>query len=456
MPIVLSLTGQLDVPERLSRADACDWLARAAVWFEGVGDAVLDARVVRDADEKPVLLVALHPAAAAAEVRLGASGRLRVTAATSPAGPGYHIHLCDLFHQMAEEFGAAWVADDCTDPTGYFGAKGIPPAKPGAGPLSGRGATAAAACEAHFLRWLAAECGRGSGAVGMPPGAGFTYPADVLTPLGPRPRAWAEGVAADPTADPKRGRDFFAWWAPDLDAAFYRGRALTRLWCDFFWRPPLTEEEGEVADQIANDLASAFKLDPAAELPWAEWLEVLTAIEGDADDFCVTPKDQVLSVELWKRAGPLPLPPATGAARIGYRRFPVRVPLDGGWAIEVPGDLARERNDDHTWTAWDRTRTVWFQALRFTKRNGAPPTAAEAADVGRRSLPEGDPLPPWERDGVRGEAVFGAVEEDGRTLWRLSGVVGAAGQLAVCNVYVESPADRDWAARTWQSLTHAG
>ena len=102
----------------------------------------------------------------------------------------------------------------------------------------------------------------------------------------------------------------------------------------------------------------------------------------------------------------------------------MRVPLDGGWSIEVPGELARERNDDRTWTAWDRTRTVWFQALRFTKPGGTPPNATEAAEVGRKSLPDGDPLPPLVRDGLRGEAVFGPVEEDGRTLWRLSGVTG--------------------------------
>jgi hypothetical protein len=453
MPIVLSLTGQLDVAERLSRTAARDWLARAAVWFEGLGDAVLDARVVRDPEEKPVLLVALHPAAPAAEVRLGASGRLRVSAATTPAGPGYHIHLCALFHQMAEEFGFGWVPDDCTDPTGYFGAKGIPPAKAGAGPLSGRAASAGAACERHFLRWLADACATAPAAVGLPPNHGFTYPAEVHTPLGPRTRAWVAAVAADPA----QGREFFPWWNPNLNAAFYRGRALVRLWCDFFWRPPLTEDEGEVADQIANDLASAFKLDPAAELPWAEWLELLTAIEGDPAGFCVTPKDQVLSIELWQRAGPLPAPSGNGSTRIGYRRFPVRVPLDGGWVIEVPGEFASERHDNRTWTAWDRSRTVWFQALRFTRRDGTAPTAAEAAELGRRSLPEGDPLPPLDRDGLHGEAVFGVVEEEGRTLWRLlSCATGAGGHLAVCNVYVENPADRDWAVHTWHSLTYTG
>src|SRR5581483_11309557 len=129
--------------------------------------------------------------------------------------------------------------------------------------------------------------------IGLPPSQEFTFPAEVLTPLGPRTRSWAAAVAADP----RRGSDFFAWWNPDLDAAFYRNRALVRLWCDFPWRAPLTEAEGELTDQIANDLATAFKIDPAAELPWPEWLELLAAIEADAkgEAFCVTPNDQVLS-----------------------------------------------------------------------------------------------------------------------------------------------------------------
>jgi hypothetical protein len=159
-----------------------------------------------------------------------------------------------------------------------------------------------------------------------------------------------------------------------------------------------------------------------------------------------------LSIELWKRAGPLPSETENG--RIGYRRWPIRVSLEGGWSIEVPGEFARERGDDHTWTAWDQTRTVWFQALRFTKRDGSQPSAAETTEFGRKSLPEGEALPPVVHDKLRGEAVVGLVEEDGRTLWRLIGVTGAPGQLAVCNVYSQNEADRDWAVRTWHSLRH--
>ncbi len=428
MSIVLSVAGQLTVAEKLSRIAARDWLARAAVWFESIGDAVLDARVGRDAEDKPVLLVVFHPAVPPVELRLGGSGKLRVYAITCPAGPGYHIFLCNLLRQMADDFALTWIDDDCSDPTGYFQTQ------------------QRAVCEQRFLASLSELCAAGPAAVGLPPDHGFTYPAEVLTPVGPRTRAWCADVAADPA----KGRDFFPWWNPQLDAAFYRGRALVRLWCEFFWRPPLTEDEGEVADQIANDLASAFKLDPAIELPWGEWLELLASIENDTS-FCVTPKDRVLSIELWKRAGPPPVVP--GRCRMGYRRWPVRVRLEGGWQIEVPGELAREWNrDEQTWTAWDQTRTVWFQVLRFTKRDGEPPSAEEAADVGRRSLPDGEELPPIIRPGLRGEAVFGVVEEDGRKLWRLSSVTGVRGQLAVCNIYIEKESDRDWAMRTWHSL----
>src|SRR5439155_25633076 len=102
MPITLSVTGHADLsPHRLTRAEVRDWLAKAAVWFEGAGDVVLDARLARGPDDKPVLLVLLHPACPPAEIRLGVGGRVRLGARTSPAGPGHHFHLCELLRQFA-------------------------------------------------------------------------------------------------------------------------------------------------------------------------------------------------------------------------------------------------------------------------------------------------------------------------------------------------------------------
>lgn len=433
MAIVLSLTGRLDPGDgRLSRTEARDWLAQAAVWFEEIGDVVLDARLVRDAEDKPGLLVVLHPVSPPVEIRLGGSGKIRVLAVTTPTGPGYHHFLCGLLRRFATDFGFEWIADDCSDTAGFFSTRNR------------------AELEQHFLRWLAAECTTSPRAIGLPAAHGFTYPAEILTPLGPRTREWAAAVAREPQC----GADFFAWWDADLDPAFYRNRALARLWCDFPWRAPLTEAEGEEADQIANDLATAFKLDPAGELPWAEWLELLAAIQADAagDQFCVTPTDQVLSIELWKRAGPAPTP--DNGPRIGYRRFPVQVALDGGWSLEVPGDFAQEWDEERNWTAWNSSRTVWFRRIGFTKPGGALPTAAESLEVGRKSLPEGEPVAGISGAGVMGEALFGPAEDDGRTVWRLSGIAGTVGQLAICNIYIEDEANRDWAVRTWQTLRH--
>ena len=437
MPIALSLLGHAPLsPDRLTRSEARDWLASAAVWFEGLGDSVLDARVVRDGAEKPVLLVVLHPASPPVEVRLGGNGRVRMNAATSPAGPGYHIHLCERARQFAADFDVTWDDDACQDPTGYFAS------------------TDRGACEGYFLQWLGTVCGAarehtagGPTCIGIAPTLGYTGPGEVLTPMGPRDRTWLEAVALDLAAS----RDFFPWWKPDPNAEFYRNRALTRLWCDFPWRPPLTEDEGELTDQIANDLATAYKLDPAGELPWREWLEVLAAIENDEDGHTVSPTDPSLTEAVTQRAWESE--PTTPT--IGYRRQPMRVPLSNGWSIEIPGEFARQWDDVHTWTAWNDTRTVWFHPVGFTKPDGSPPSPAEAVAVGRRSLPEGVPVPGIDRDGLRGEAVFGEAEEEGRRVWRLSGVTAAEGQLVVCHVYTDAAEDRDWAVKTWHSLRHA-
>ncbi|MBX9581276.1 MAG: hypothetical protein K2X87_13285 [Gemmataceae bacterium] len=428
MPITLSLTGRPADAGRLTRRAAHEWLAKAAVWFESAGDAVLAADLARDAHSNPALLVTLHPASPPAELRLGGSGRVRVTAATTPAGPGYHLFLCDLLRAFAADFRLWWDPTAGHDPTGYFFDRDR------------------AACDRHFLRWLAGACREKTPLFGLRPGdVTFSHSGLVLTPLGPRPREWPGRVAADPAA----GRDFFPWWDPETDAAFYRNRALCRLWAEFPWRPPLTEAEGELTDQVAADLASAYKLDPAAELPWREWLEVLAAVENDRDGLTVTPADPELREAVARRAQE-----AAAGDPVGYRRHPLRVRLGGGWSVKVPGDFAREWGEDRTWTGWSGGRTVWFHAEGFTKPDGSVPGAAEAVAMARRSLPDGEPVAGLVADGLRGEAVWGGAEEDGRRAWRLSGVAAADGQVAVLHVYAEDPADQDWAVKTWRSLRH--
>ncbi|GIW85011.1 MAG: hypothetical protein KatS3mg107_0671 [Gemmataceae bacterium] len=434
MGITLTLQGMVCRKNRapLALEAVREWLTRVAVWFEEVGDVVLDAQLGRDAEERPILRVFVHPAAEPIEVRLDSEGRVRASAITTPAGPGYHIWLCQLLRTMSQEFSFSWVLDDCRDDTSYFLRQDRK------------------AAESAFLHWLVRECQNRPHSPGLRRDCEYTYPAEVLTPLGPRDRHWQERI----TQNPEAGTDFFPWWDADIHANFYRNRALVNLWCHYPWRPPLTESEGEQTDQIAADLATAFQLDPAAELPWVEWLEVLQHIHQDAADehFCVTPDDRDLSIQLWRRAGPVPnlrQPP------LGYRRYPVWVRLDGGWRVQIPGDFLWEWDEERNWTAWNRHRAIWFRRLGFHSGNGKVRSPQELLNFGRQTLlGEGEEIQGEAACGPDRLAVFGQVKEDERTLWRLMGVAVADEQLVLCNIYMQDSSDLSWAMDIWRSLQH--
>ncbi len=415
MALGLTLTAAL-VPEnrRYAPADARDWLSRAAVWFEAVGDAVLDAHLDRDSEGRPHLRIICHPAADAIDVKISSAGRLKLIARTSPAGPGYHAYLVTLLRQFAVDFEFAWEPPPGDHDPGCFFVNGDH-----------------ARLETLFHHWLAARCQQALTrvkepySVGLPRGVRYLHPGPVLTPTGPRSLDWLKRVAAEETA----GDDFFAWWTPKLDAEFYKGRALARLWMDFPHRPPLTEFEGEMIDQIAADLANALDSDVMLELPWGAWLDVISAIEADGGKHCVEPIAPELKLLIVEKS-------AGRRDDSGYRRHPVRVPLTGDWLIDVPGHFATKWNDDGlTWTAWDSRRTVWFRGLSVEGQS-----ASEALDVGRGNLPPGEPVTARMHRDVLGEAVVSPHEEEGEMIHRLSGIAAADGQLAACKeVPRESP-----------------
>ncbi len=107
--------------------------------------------------------------------------------------------------------------------------------------------------------------------VSMP--LGYSYPEQegILTPLGPRTADWFRQVVQEPA----RGIEFFSWWPEGVGAAFFLGRALCRMWQDVRWRTPESEGEGELLMDVHHDLERAYRLDPAAAIPWREWAEIL-------------------------------------------------------------------------------------------------------------------------------------------------------------------------------------
>lgn len=445
MGVGIYLKGEIPHDGKLKRAEARGWLERAGAWFGRHAEGVLLGRRPGRHDGKwPALLLRLHPAAEEAELWLTASGRLTVSATTSPVGPGYHVYLCDLLRGLGEELGVTWHPPDEDrgggDETGYF-----------------HGADASAV-EDEMLLWIHTVVGQVLGLpeghiavrIAMPLDCEYDAPGATVTPLGPRALAWLKAVAADR----RRAIDFFPWWLAGLGAEFYLGRALSRMWNEVRWRPPLEEDDDEedLLVDVLNDLARAHALDPGLNYPWREWHELLGyLVEAYGDTSLLEDEGEAIPAEVARRTAEAPEGP-----RIGYRRGPVRVSLGGGWQITVPGEFAEEWDEDDVWVGWDGRRTVRFKGYRF--EGDDVPSAAALLDMGERHWDaEGcEPLPDHADGPLRGRAIWGPYEEDGRRMWKVNAYSATEGNLALCNCYFHDPADREWALTTWHSLTHPG
>lgn len=445
MGVGLYLRGQYQPPagqEDPARA----WLTGVANWFDDDiagdkfwGNFLTRCRHGRTYDGKPALFVAIHPAGEDVEFTVPAPGRVTVSAKTSTVGPGYHTALCHLLRRFGEERGVRWAPlgsgdGGPQDETGYF--------------ESGNRAAVEEEMLLH-LKTLAhisletlATTGYTLEAWHLPMDYSRSeYPGGVHTPMGVRPDAWVRSVAADP----RNGRDIYPWWEDGLTASFFLGRALCEMWSKVRWRPVLSDEEYDDWDFICSDLCRAYKAGPSLSYPWREWAELVEILNGFEGASGVSPQmlEEVIQAQAARVPADRPL--------IGYRRYPVRVSLSGGWSVRVPGAMA-ELWEDNLWSAWDGRRTVWFSNWRLTAQDGSPVPAADALRA--MELPGPEML--HHRDGgLVGKATLGTAEEDGHRLLNLKAFSAVDGQAALCNVYYHDQDDYDWAVATWHSLTCA-
>jgi len=436
MGVGLYLQGQYGTKFDPARRQARPFLHRIEQWFERNGEPFLAARMGRNHAGKPTLFIRLHPASEEVEITLPRPGRIIVSARTSTLGPGYHIGLCDQIRQLGEFVGIEWnqpEEDEEGDEAGYF--------------YSGD----RSAVVDEMRNWLGAVArvileqmdeGETTGLM-MCMSVGRSYPGQgpVLTPLGPRDRAWFEAVVVNP----ETGEDFWAWRQPGLGAEFYRGRALSKMWETVRWAPPLDLDEWSELQDIHLDLCQAYDLDPTLNYPWREWAELMRLVRDYNGVLEMLNEDVEALVN--ERAGQVSAGPL-----IGYRRGPVEVSLLSGWRITVPGAM-RERWEKEGWNAWDQKRSIWFTCWEMTRRDGGQPTAESILES--RELPEGEKLD-FEQEDMLGRGVFRPLEEDNKTTWNLLAFSAIEGQLALCSIAIETPGERDWAVSIWHSLEHTG
>jgi hypothetical protein len=363
---------------------------------------------------------------------------LVASAKTSTAGAGYHQHVCDLLYDLGKVLDVSWdppASDgDTGDETGYFLTRDRN------------------VLENEMMVWLrqvAGICleqiaqGYTSPMLSMP--IGHTYPQHkgVVTPMGVRDESWLRKVASDP----RNGLDVFPWWSDGINAGFFRGRALYRMWTNVCWRTPVSDHEAARLRQIHQDLEEAHKRDPSLSLPWREWIEIIEF--AGSDPYAEFVPDEELVRDIQGRTNERSREPD-----IGYRRLPVRSYLTGGWSIEIPGIMAEKWEEDgRTWSAWDGHRTVWFTSFSYSRGKEAVPSADET--LGYASIKQGDRIE-FRHNSLKGCAVWLPYEEEGKALWNLQAFAAAPGALALCNFYLEDEADQDWAIGIWHTLLHSG
>ena len=408
------------------------------------------------------LEIVLHPAARPIRVEASDEGQVVVTAMTVPVGPGYHTFVASLLDRMADEHGITW-AKLATPPPGAVGRVGSAPATGAADRSDGSAAMAEAPAsidptgafgsgdrhdaERGHLGWLrsaltAVRDARRTGATGLhlatPPGVRFTFDGAVATVLGPRDDAWLERALADP----RLAADVWPWVADAMDARYLLGRALSQLWLDVRWRPPVGTDEIQLFDDILATLRRAYPLEPGLAWPWPEWREIFE-FRGQPD----AATRALLERGAGRQAGDAD---ADHAPRIGYHRHPVTI-VHEGWALEVPGSFTGQRTVEE-WTGGEAGRNVTLAGTE-TAEGGHPMTPERflqqvAAHLGRDAIEHDDGV-------VRGRARLASDPSSGVEVATVEGFSAVRGRGAAIRIEIDDPQDWKWALDTWRSLRPA-
>jgi hypothetical protein len=239
MSLGIRLLAQLSEPSPKNEG----LIARIDEWLRIKYSDMLPKTRLEVVESIPTLCCRLHPAAEDIELSFVGPSQLVASANTTTVGPGYHAFVTSMLKELALEFHARWEgsveeSEEYGDETGFF--------------LTGDVKN----LNAEMTAWLAAVANtffdgsldpEGSGiALCLPMNPQFEVEQPAKTPLGPRDLEWLHRTAQDGGS----GTDFFAWWTPGINAEYYIGRALTQMWVDVRWRPPISDSETEVLEDV--------------------------------------------------------------------------------------------------------------------------------------------------------------------------------------------------------------
>jgi hypothetical protein len=326
--------------------------------------------------------------------------------------------------------------------------------------------------ERGHLAWLrsgllAVRDARRRGAVGIhlgtPPGVRFTFDGAFASVLGPRDDAWLERALADPRV----AADIWPWVPDAMDARYHLNRALTQMWTEVRWRPPVGDGEAAVLDDLLASLRFAYPLEPELPWPWMEWREAFVN-RGQTDPATFqllqratlprgprTPMPTPGSVLIGGSSNGTPGAPvaadATSAtAPIGYRRGPVTI-LHEGWAVDLPGSFTEQRTLEE-WSGSDAGRSVTLAATPTGIGEGPMPPETflrqVAGHLGRDAIEH-------EAGPVRGRARLSSDISTGVEVATVEGYSAVRGSGAAIRIVIEDPQDWKWALDTWRSLRPA-
>jgi hypothetical protein len=400
-------------------------LQRMEKWVHSYAADLIPSTRIGISETSPTLFCQLHPAAEEVEFSILDALHLTASANTSAVGPGYHLFVSDLLKALARDFALTWIDtnpnDEDTeylDESGYF--------------FSGEQQRVFHEMTT-WLRFLAESFFNGTfGDVSeavilcMKMGEHFDSDELAITPLGPRDREWLLKTSEDGEA----GKDFFAWWAPGLNAEYFLNRALTQMWSAVRWRKPINDKERGLLGYIINSLAIAHNLDPRLNFPWTEWAELLDYLDEYSPEY-----DFVRSR-------------ATGPASIGYRRNEVRITMPGYWSIKIPGSFSEfEMDEDCDSYSLDPPREVWF-----TSYNSKPSDPQKDFETERKRVLQEKPEFVRDEKNFIAHASIKKKSKDGQAYFTLSSSSICPAKRAVCTVVFTDPVDKDWALGVWRSI----